>query len=534
VGAAGAQASLEELIDRVALPDRPGAPAFLAGSGRGAAIDRGAFGERVRAAAGAFVRTGLPVGSAIGFGVRQDATGIAWLLGALRAGLTVVVLDPGLAPEHLVAQCRAAGVKAAVLDGGVAAIARHPILRAFAAWRGLRFPSLRDLAPATWATSASFSFVPRLDRLAGGDGRRPLPPDAPAIILFTSGTTGRPRGVVHTGASLAATMSMAAAAVPLGPDDRVLGAGLHLVAPALLGGAPILLAPSRGAPRALADATRRADLAHVSLPLHRALEWAAAGGAGPSLRRVILGSAPVRNAGLTELAGRLPGVAITSIYGLTEHMLVASVDAAERLAHDEGHGDLVGRPFPGVTVRVAGDGELWISGPGLARGYLGTDGTDGNGTNDRPATELPTGDLGRLDEQGRVVLLGRRKEMLIRGGTNIYPALYEAPLAAAAGLDAVFLVGVPDAAGNERVVLVGVQGAGVPPAVARQRLVAAAAGRHSPLDDHARPDAIVILAAVPRSGRSAKPDRPAMAAEAARVLGWPEPRPAPGAGEDRR
>lgn len=562
-GAAGVQASLEELIDRVALPDRPAAPAFLAGPGRGGAIDRGAFGERVRSAAGAFTRTGLPAGSAIGFGVRQDASGIAWLLGALRAGLTVVVLDPGLAPEHLVAQCRAAGVKAAVLDGGVAAIARHPILRAIAARRGLRVPPLHELAPAIWATSPSFSFVPRLDRLAGADGRRPLPPEAPAVILFTSGTTGRPRGVVHTGASLAATMTMAAAAVPLGPDDRVLGAGLHLVAPALLGGAPILLEPSRGGVRALADATGRADLTHVSLPLHRALEWAAAGGAGPSLRRVILGSAPVRNAGLAELAGRLPGVGITSIYGLTEHMLVARVDAVERLAHDEGDGDLVGRTFPGVTVRVAGDGELWVAGPGLARGYLdGADGRAGAGVGSGAATELPTGDLGRLDDERRVLLLGRRKEMLIRDGTNIYPALYEAPLAAAAGLEAVFLIGVPDATGNERVVLVGVPGAAdgtdfggasgrggatgrggrhrrgdgaeSVAAAARRRLEAVANGRASPLDDHARPDAIVILATVPRSGRSAKPDRAAIAAEAARVLGLPEPRRARGVGEDRR
>jgi NAD(P)-dependent dehydrogenase (short-subunit alcohol dehydrogenase family) len=201
-------------------------------------------------------------------------------------------------------------------------------------------------------------------------------------------------------------------------------------------------------------------------------------------------------------------------------MLVAEVDAVDRLAHDERAGDLVGTPYPDVGVRVAGDGEVWISGPGLARGYLGGKGEHADESTGA-ATELPTGDLGRVDETGRLVLLGRRKEMLIRGGTNIYPALYEAPLAAAAGLEAAFLVGVPEASGNERVVLVGVPLANARPEQARRRLDDLARSHDSPLDDHARPDAVVVLPAVPRSGRSEKPDRAAIARVVLR--GGPQP-----------
>ena len=524
-----APGTLTDLLDLVAEPDRPDDPAFLRKDGA-VWVTRGAFGARLRASAGAFTRIGLEPGDAIAFGVRQDAAGIAWLLGALRAGLTVVVVDPGLAPEHLVAQCRVAGVRAAVLDGGVAAIARHPVLRAIAAWRGLRLPAAGRLAPTVWATSASFSLVPRLDRRAGGDGRRPVDPSMAAVVLFTSGTSARPRGVVHTGASIAATMSMAAAAFSLDLGDRVLGAGLHLVAPALLAGAPVVL-PGGASDDALARMTRAAGVTHVSLPLHRALRWAAGGGAGPALRSVVLGSSPVRNAGLAELRALLPErVELASVYGLTEHLLVARVGASDRLAHDEREGDLVGTPFPGVGIRIDKAGEVWVSGPALARGYLadGDDAPAAGGTraaggapaggSPAPAAELPTGDLGRIDGAGRLVLLGRKKEMLIRDGVNIYPTLYEAPLAAAAQLEAAFLVGVAGPDGDESVVLIGVPRAGDDVDAARARLEALVRGSSSPLDAHARPDAIAMLGSVPRSGRSGKPDRAALAAHAAAAL----------------
>ena len=278
--------------------------------------------------------------------------------------------------------------------------------------------------------------------MATPDGRSP--PDAPALVLFTSGTTGAPRGVVHSPAGLAATLAMAAGLVELGRGDRVLGTGLHLIGPALLAGATVVLPPPGDRVAALATVTRRLAVSHVTLPLHRALAWSAAGGASPALRMLWLGSAPVRNQGLRELAARLPTVAIAAAYGMTEHLLVATIAAADRLAHDERDGDLVGTPVDGVRVRVADDGEVHVGGPALALGYLGEP---------MPAAELPTGDLGRMDGAGRLVLLGRRKEMLIRDGENIYPGLYEPALAEAAGLAAAMMVGLPGTDGDETVVL---------------------------------------------------------------------------------
>jgi acyl-CoA synthetase (AMP-forming)/AMP-acid ligase II len=198
------------------------------------------------------------------------------------------------------------------------------------------------------------------------------------------------------------------------------------------------------------------------------------------------------------------------VYGLTEYLLVAAVEAAERLAHDEREGDLVGRSIGDARVRAAEDGELHVSGPALALGYLG---------GSVPVDEIATGDLGRIDGAGRIVLTGRRKEMLIRGGENIYPALYEGLLAERAGLGAAIMVGVPDAHADEAVVLFAVPRPGEDAVAARSRLVALLAGPRSPLDSHAHPDAVLGLEEVPRAGRSGKPDRAALTRIAARHLG---------------
>ena len=502
--------TLEALFDLVATPADAAATAILDARG-GVVATRGVLAERVRSYAGAYARAGLAPGDPVAFGVRQDADGIAWLLGALRAGIVVVVLDPGVAPSLLAARCRAAGVRAVVMDGGVATLTGSRVTRWAAAGRGVRLADPATLAPATWTTSRAIGFrrFSRLDALAGGDARRPLGNDAPALVLFTSGTTGAPRGVVHSPGGLAATLGQAAALVDVGPGDRVLGTGLHLVGPALLAGAAVVLPPGRGGADGLARTTREARVTHVSLPLHRARAWVAAGGASAALRVLLLGSAPVRNAALGPLASALPGVRVASIYGMTEHLLVSLVDADERLAFDERAGDLVGRPLPGVRLRTDERGELHVAGPALARGYLGEP---------QPVTELSTGDLGGLDGDGRLVLRGRTKEMLIRGGENIYPSLYEPALAAAARLEAAVMVGVERPDGDEAVVLFAVPRRGDDPEQARRRLESVARSSASPLDDHARPDLVLVVGAVPRAGRSDKPDRAALAAVAAARL----------------
>jgi acyl-CoA synthetase (AMP-forming)/AMP-acid ligase II len=195
-----------------------------------------------------------------------------------------------------------------------------------------------------------------------------------------------------------------------------------------------------------------------------------------------------------------PATSAWAVYAMTEMLPVSAATLDEKLAYT-GEGDCIGVPFPGVRATIS-DGELVLAGPNLCRGYL----------DERDMVAHHTGDLARIDAGGRIVLLGRKKEMIIRGHTNIYPALIEETVNQIAGVRASALVGRYDPArSDERVVLVVEPFGDESESVLRARLEwELRAGPHS-IDTTAYPDAIVF-APLPRAGRSHKVDRRALAA----------------------
>ena len=217
-----------------------------------------------------------------------------------------------------------------------------------------------------------------------------------------------------------------------------------------------------------------------------------------SLRQVLLGSAPVLPPLLRRARAALPGVELLAVYGMTEILPVAIATAEEKLAHD---GDLLGRPLPGVRARVAEDGELMVSGPNLCRGYLGSP----------PLTEHATGDLARL-EGDLIVLTGRKKDMILRKGTNVYPGLYEPAITRLLGVAAAVMIGVPDEIGDERIVLVLVPAPDAGPGLAAR----VQASLPDLIDVYALPDEVVVLPELPLSGRTRKIDRSALRTRLAR------------------
>jgi acyl-CoA synthetase (AMP-forming)/AMP-acid ligase II len=196
---------------------------------------------------------------------------------------------------------------------------------------------------------------------------------------------------------------------------------------------------------------------------------------------------------------------VLGVYGATELLPAAVVDAAAKSAFGAGGepGDLVGRPLPGVRARIRGaTHELVLAAPQLASGYLRPHGVE-------PLAELATGDAARVDSEGRIVLMGRIKEMIIRGSMNIYPGLYEPGVLALPGVAECALVGLPDpVTADERVVLAVVAEPGAAESDVVRRVRAAVPRT---FDSAAAPDEIVLLGALPRAGRSGKVDRVALA-----------------------
>ncbi|MBB2912634.1 acyl-CoA synthetase (AMP-forming)/AMP-acid ligase II [Streptosporangium becharense] len=488
----------------------------------------------------------LQPGDGVLFAVRPGVDAVVLALGSVAAGGTLVLADPGLAPDVLAARMAATRPAWVVAESLLYTLSGP--LKGLARRRGLLLPNLRDPLPGTPVrhlhTGPWLPGVPRgalrlsrilragltprngadtadraagramtdrtvtdravteqavdrpadatADRTATDQAAGRTMADQAAAVIFTSGTTARPRGVVHTRGSLAAGLELFRSAFPLGPGDVVHTDQLMLGLPALMAGATWSL--PGGGDLAVELAERRAT--HTfAVPVHLDRLLRRTPRLPQTLRYLLLGAAPAPPGVLRRAVEAGPEV--LSVYAMTEALPIAVASAREKLAHAEG--DLLGTPLPGVGVRVADDGELFVSGPHLARRYLG----------EEPLREVATGDLVRLDGD-RLVLLGRKKDMILRDGVNIYPGLYESGIAALPGVAEAAIVGLADPeTGDEEVVL-----AVIPTGDYDEGLLRGALPRI--VDAAALPDRIEALDAFPRSGRADKLDRAALRAMVAR------------------
>jgi long-chain acyl-CoA synthetase len=282
---------------------------------------------------------------------------------------------------------------------------------------------------------------------------------APALVLYTSGSTGRAKGAVLSHAALrAANESWAGPVMGLIPQDVVLAAlplahsfGLNgaLLAPLLAGATVAIL--ERFSP----EETLRAIARHgvtvfpaVATMFQRMLDLSDLSGAAcSSLRLAVSGAAPC-SWDLAEAWRRRTGVRIVRGYGMTELFRPISylADDAADLP------DAIGRPVPGVEVRVvdeagqalaAGEaGELWIRTPAAMDGYLRADEETRAVIRDG---WFRTGDLAQVSPEGLVSVVGRKKDLILRGGYSVVPGEVEAALLGHPAVAEAAVVGTPHA-----------------------------------------------------------------------------------------
>ncbi|MGW2017795.1 class I adenylate-forming enzyme family protein [Streptomyces sp. NPDC001927] len=485
------------MLDALAhtLRSRPDRPAVLGTTRSGAVRTKATCGELADLAdgyAGALHARGLRRGDTVGVAVRPGPRALALLLAVHRLGLRAAVLDPGAGPDVLRARLSLARPDLVLADATAQAVAGWA--RPLARRARLALPDLAELGgPVATVGRRLPGCAPAL---SVGTRASVLPravdEDGDAVIVFTSGTTSRPRAVVHTRSSLAAGMATVTELVRPEPGAPVLGGTFFVLVPSLANGAPVAL-PARS-PQVLARQMRRLapQATYLTPPQLRAALAVDARFGG----RVWTGSAPASAELLTRVK-RAGAREAWGVYALTELFPAAAVEQADKAAFT-GDGDLVGAPLPGVAARPGPGGELLLSGPAARHRYLG----------EEPEPWVRTGDQGRLDAAGRIVLAGRSKDMVLRRAENIYPGLYE-PALHVPGVELALLVGVPAGDGDEGLVAVVQPHHEADPA----RVRAALAGPLSRMGT-ARPDAL-LLADIPLSGRSLKPDRAATARLAA-------------------
>ena len=286
-----------------------------------------------------------------------------------------------------------------------------------------------------------------------------------AALLYTTGTTGKPKGVMLSHGNLLFAGQGAAALRGTAPDDILYGAlplthvyGLaSMLGATATAGAQLWFDP-RFTPAGLLAAIRGGVSILPAVPQMHALfaDHIRAQGlttlADTRLRFVSSGGAPL-DPELRRRAERVYGVPMQNGYGMTEATAGITVTNSQPGDDDTS----TGLPFPGVEVRLDvqadaadGVGEILTRGPHVMRGYYGQ--PQATAAVLCPDGWLRTGDLGRLDDAGRLYVVGRLKELIIRSGFNVYPVEVEAALVEHPDVLQAAVVGRALPGGNEEVV----------------------------------------------------------------------------------
>jgi len=294
--------------------------------------------------------------------------------------------------------------------------------------------------------------------------REPMPKaDDACLILYSSGTTGWPKGIVHSQANLASAlkslidcwqMTDADAVVNMLPLFHIHGLVFATLATWLAGGC-VRIEEAFDANAALQAIGQGTIFMAVPPMYYRLLDepgFREAAKTWSGVRLFTCGSAPIRPEVLPELESIL-GKPVINRYGMTEAHVITSLPLAGPWPQGS-----VGLPLPGIELRITGEGgaeakvdevgSVLIRGPNLFREYW----------NNAEATQaafasgwFDTGDLGSRDERGFLTLVGRKHDLIITSGYNVYPQVVERVLGECPGVRECAVFGVPDQQRGERV-----------------------------------------------------------------------------------
>ena len=328
---------------------------------------------------------------------------------------------------------------------------------------------------------------------------------APTAILYTSGTTGRPKGAILTWANVLASAAAWESALDPRPTDRWLltlathhVAGLQTLLRPVLAGVPLVLAGEGFDADRVARLVVEERISHLSVvaaTLRRLLDATPPGGWPATLRSVLLGGGPTPPA--LVLRALRAGLPVVPSYGMTETASgVAALPTAEVVAHPGS----AGRALAGAEIRVLVDdraadpgeaGEIVVRGAMVFAGYVGDADATARALRDG---WLRTGDAGTLDADGLLTVIDRRDDLLVSGGENVYPAEVEAALLEHPAIVDAGVVGVPDARWGAVPLAAVVTDDGPAPSAAEVRAFVAAR-----LAPHKVPARVVRVPALPRT-----------------------------------
>jgi len=395
-------------------------------------LSNGQFAEAVQAVAGVFAQAGLGSGDVLAIMLPNRVELVTSMFAAWRLGAAVTPINPALTAHEARYQVEDAAPALMVADDAAA-------------------QKLGDSGPPIIAASELTSPVP-----PAAPPPLSADPATPALLIYTSGTTGQPKGVILDHANISATARLVADWFEMTGDTRSLlvlpmfhvdGIVVSVVSPLLAGGTTVIGQRFDAAKFWGAVAKERPSFFSAVPTIFARL--ASLPGGQPdtsSLRFAICGAAPMPDELISQFEQRY-AVPVIEGYGQTE----CTVCCTSNPVHGKRKPGTVGLPLPGVAVTVADDqdrplpagqaGQVVVRGPNVMRGYL---------RKPEESAEvlhggwLHTGDVGRFDQDGYLTLVDRIKDLIIRGGENIYPKEIEDVLYTHPAVLEAAVVGQPD------------------------------------------------------------------------------------------
>lgn len=441
----------------------------------------------LRDRAGALARSmseRMPAGSVVSFMLPNWHEAAVVYLAATWAGMVVNPVLPSLRDHELRFILADADVRMIFIPGE---------------FRGHDYPAMLARVTATLETPPEVVVVREASYTALLEGAplaaRTHDPASVRMLMYTSGTTGRPKGVLHSDRAIAALIAQLGAHWRVEAGDTFLvpspiahigGSIYAFECPLLLGSTAVLM--ERWDPEAAIALMRAHRCTHMAgaTPFLEGLVSAAerSGTRLPDLKWFTCGGASVPPQLIRRATETFANAVVTRVYGSTEVPVstVGSPDDPDRAADTDGR--------PGIADIAVVDGEIRVRGPQMLVGYLHAQdqALDSEGY-------FRTGDLGRLTPDGYLVVTGRAKDLIIRNGENISPKEIEDILIGHPGIEEVAIVGVPDQRTGERACAVIVSGEGPAPDVTALGVL---------LDEHGvarfkAPEQVVVWDALPRN-----------------------------------
>jgi len=449
-----------------------------------------------------FVNTGVKKGDRVIFLVRPSIESILYFFALLRVGAVVVLVDPEMGQANFISRIEFSKAHFILQDKVLERIEKFsfvkPLLRIFNVW----FPDNLPIPNKNRITVKNLKSILQQNN-TGVVNEKTIDVNEDMVVIFTSGTVNKPKGVVHSYLSLFNALEVISSEISISKNDFLYASQFYFLLIGLMVSARTYIPKNKkfSAKSFLSVVLRLNITSAFLLPYEGELIYKYCFKNKTilpnSFKTILFGSAPVTKGFLSRFSNICnKSLKVYGVYGATEMLPISIVDMDKKINY-KGKGDLLGKPIKGVKIKISEDKEILANGSQLFVKYLG---------DNENAKYFYSGDLGEIDPEGNIVLLGRKKDMIIRKGFNVYPTLFEASISKIPGVVDCSMIGVYDNKTEDEKIVLFIVSDKQDKSFRDKIKKSITIGQHS-VDSYAIPDEIMFIENMPRAGRSKKVDK---------------------------